>query len=322
MANKDYLVTIQQFGASNSTDPAISVQAPMPDSFMYDAQSTYDAPYAKGLTGDGMVTNILAAVGYRATMQVLTANLWTGSQESQLALELEFQTETDPLYDVRLPILNLLKLATPGVASTGVLTSPGPSLDLSARNVAQVVVDASTNVGKSLAAATGGNNVVSSFLSGAGAFVGASGAKLVNMFSDTTNAQSKVTTLSTTSPTDMVKGSYWTQKLKNNITIKIGSYMYFDSVVIQSVSQTFASNFDAQTGWPHHAKVAIQFKPTFMVTKDDLDRIFLNPGGQGSPNSSSVGLSLTGISNAVSSAGNSLLNAGANFMPGLAFAKQ
>lgn len=293
MANKDYIVTIQQFGSSNSTDPAISVQAPMPESFAYDAHSTYDAPYAKGLTGDGMITNVLAAVGYRATMQVLTANLWTGSQDSQLSLELEFQTETDPLQDVRIPILNLLKLATPGVnATTGVMMSPGPSLDLSAQNVAQVFTDASTNLGKSLGALTGNNNNLSSLLTNAGAFIGAKGASLVNMLSSTTNAQSKVTTPSTTSASQMTKGSYWKSKLKNNITIKVGSYMYFDSVVITDVQQTFASNFDYLTGWPHHAKVVVQFKPTFMITKDDLDSIFLDPTGQGAQNNSSLGLSI------------------------------
>lgn len=291
--NKDYLVTIQQFGSSNSTDAAISVQAPMPESFMYDASSSYEAPYAKGLTGDGLITNMLAAAGYRATMQVLTANLWTGSQESQLSLTLQFQTETDPLQDVRIPILNLLKLSTPGSdPQTGVLTSPGPSLDLSAQNVAQVSQDAFSNLGGAVGSLLGGNNVLSNLATGAGAFLGAKSASLVNMFTDSVNAQSKVTAPSTTTPSDMTRGSYWKSKLKNNITIKVGSYMYFDSVVITNVQQTFASNFDYATGWPHHVEVAIQFKPMFMITKSDLDQIFLNPGGVNGQNNAQVGLSI------------------------------
>jgi len=315
MANTDYLVTIQQFGGSGTTSPAISVQAPMPDTFMYDASSTYEAPYAKGLTGSGAVTNILAAVGYRATMQVLTAQLWTGSQESQLSLKLEFATETDPLTDVRLPILNLLKLATPGTnPTTGVMTSPGPSLDLSAQNVAQVLTDTGSNLGASLSAITGGNNIVSSFLQSAGTFVGAKAGQLTNMLSASTNAQSKALTPSTTSPSDMTRGSYWKSKLKNNITIKIGNYMYFDSVVITNVQQTFASDFDYATGWPHYVEVSVQFKPLFMITKDDLENIFLNPLGQQSASSGNTGIipglnlpSPTGIFNSAVSGVSGLL---------------
>lgn len=282
MANAHYLVKVMQTQTANP----ITVVAPMPESFMYDASSTYDAPYAKGLTGDGMVTNVLAAIGYRATMQALTANLWTGSQESQLSLKLEFQTETDPVQDVRIPILNLLKLATPGVAaSTGILTAPGPSFDLSGQNVMSVF----SGLG------SGGIQSATAVLGGSGTTLGGLVSKLgtmLNLGTSSTNGNNTSTAAATTNAASMTSGAYWKSKLKNNITIKIGNYCYFDSVVITQVQQTFASNFDSVTGWPHHVEVDIQFKPLFMVVQSDLDNIFINPTGQTSQGTPGLGLSL------------------------------
>lgn len=70
--------------------------------------------------------------------------------------------------------------------------------------------------------------------------------------------------------------------------------MFFESVVITRVSITAASNFDAQTGLPHHCRVLVEFKPLFMLTQQDLDTLFVNPGGGsgGTPGNNSYGFSL------------------------------
>lgn len=276
----NYLVTIMQVPTVGS-HAGITITAPMPDTFMYDAQSNFEAPYAKGLTGDGPVTNILAAIGYRATMQFLTANLWTGSQDSILTLEMEFQTESDPVLDVRAPILNLLKLATPGSdPNTGVLTSPGPSFNLTGSNVLAVGADAIDNLGTTGAALSGVTKVANVISS-----------SMRNLATTSTSGTNASVAATNPSAATMTTGAYWTAKMKNVISIKLGNYCYFDNVVITNVQQTFASNFDTLTGWPHHVKVTVQFKPTFMVVTQDLENIFINPNGQSAPSTSGYNVS-------------------------------
>jgi hypothetical protein len=100
--------------------------------------------------------------------------------------------------------------------------------------------------------------------------------------------------------------AYWKSRIKNQISIRIGNYMFFDSVVITNVQQTFSSNFDAQTGLPHHAKVMVGFKPLFMLVQSDLDQLFLNPNGGTTSGADNFGFS---IPNAISSVGQNAFQA-------------
>ncbi|MGT3783906.1 hypothetical protein ACVTE8_15205 [Staphylococcus aureus] len=95
----------------------------------------------------------------------------------------------------------------------------------------------------------------------------------------------------------MGTAAYWNTKLKNRISIKIGNYLFFDSVVITRVSITAASNFDAQTGLPHHCRVLVEFKPLFMLTQQDLDTLFINPSAS-TPLSCDATYSLPGVASA------------------------
>jgi len=68
-------------------------------------------------------------------------------------------------------------------------------------------------------------------------------------------------------------------KLKDNISLHIGRFIYYKSVVITDVDSTYDTKMDAE-GLPIRAVVNISFKTFFTPVKEDLDEIF--GGGPGS----------------------------------------
>lgn len=264
--NSDYAVLIQSYNVDEGRP--ISVLAPMPENFMFDSTSNYEAPFAQGLFSSDMLRLASAAAGFKTSTQALTVQLWQGISDTELGLELEFQTETDPISEVRDPILNLLRLTTPlADPNTGLMKSPGPHLD---QEAVKLFLDDVVEKGKEALKAAGeyasslfGDNVKSGSLNAA-----------EKTTADGTGASNKVQNK------EIMTAQYWKQRIKNQISIQIGNYMFFDSVVITNVQQTFVSNIDAVTGWPHHAKVAVRFKPLFMITQQDLDTIFISPRSQ------------------------------------------
>jgi hypothetical protein len=283
MASSNYLVTIQQ-----NSNPAIVIEAPIPDSFAFDVGATYEQMLPQGFTDNKILNTAAALTGTRLAVQALTAQLWAGNTDSELSMELEFHTETDPYYDVRTPIVNLLKLTMPTIdTKSGFLGSPGPQIDFA--KAGTIFSDAASSLG-----------------SGLGNIIGEAASVVENIFSGTTPSPSSITD----SNSQVVNGNnnavaktlqqnpnlgtakYWNTMIKNKISISIGNYLYFDSVVITRVSQTFASNFDAQTGLPHNVRVAVAFKPLFMLAQEDLDTLFVNPGGGSTSGNNSYGFSI------------------------------
>jgi hypothetical protein len=244
-----------------------------------------------------------AAFGARLSVQALSAQLWSGNNEMDLAVNLKFHTESDPVADVRTPILNLMKLVTPSIStSTGMLSSPGPSIDFSAiANALGTGAGQVANIGSSVAkGAANPSSLVNAIGNSVSSFV----ASFVQGYQNSRNGNSLINTSqqlpngsNTTSPAlasnpSLGSAAYWKSQIKNSISIAIGNYLYFDSVVITRVANTFMSNFDAQTGLPHDVEVQISFKPLFMIVQSDLDQMFLNPNGGTTTNSNSFGFSM------------------------------
>ncbi|QBQ74640.1 hypothetical protein BcepSauron_260 [Burkholderia phage BcepSauron] len=289
MASSPYTVLIQR---SMSADP-ISVQAPMPETFSMDAGASYEQPLPQGFTSSGTINAAFAAFGVRLAVQAMSAQLWSGNTETNLSLELQFHTETDPVQDVRTPIVNLLKLTMPSTSSTtGLLESPGPSIDFS-NQAAAIGSDAFSAFGTSIGSVLGsvGTTVRNAFNRGGPTPQPGSITETSKQSNDSSNGTVPQAVIQNPS---LGTAAYWNTKLKNKISIKLGNYMFFESVVITRVSITAASNFDAQTGLPHHCRVLVEFKPLFMLTQQDLDTLFVNPGGGsgGTPGNNSYGFSL------------------------------
>lgn len=283
MSTSNYLVVIQQ-----NSNPAIVIEAPIPDSFAFDVGATYEQMLPQGFTNNTILNTAAALTGTRLAVQALTAQLWAGNTDSELSMELEFHTETDPYNDVRTPIVNLLKLTMPTIdTKSGFLGSPGPQIDFA--KAGTIFSDSASSLG-----------------AGVGNIIGEAASFIENLFSGTKPAPSVMTDPNS----QVVDGSnnavaktlqqnpnlgtakYWNTMIKNKISISIGNYLYFDSVVITRVSQTFASNFDAQTGLPHNVRVAVAFKPLFMLAQEDLDTLFVNPAGGSLSTLTGVGYSI------------------------------
>lgn len=253
--NPAYTVVIKQtVDPRNPSAGGATIVAPMPESFTFDSKSEYSAPYAQGLFGDNAISKALKLGGIRLTQQALTAQIWQGSTDTSLHLELEFNTDTDPDLDVRQPVLALLKMSTASIdKATGMLTSPGPSITY------ETLVPTLKSVGGAVVdTATGGvANAFTDLKQG-----------LLGTPTDTKNGQGAANT-PTSATVKALKAS-----VGNQISVQVGQYAFFDSVVITNVQQTYSHQMDALTGLPLHAKVAFDFTPLFLVVQSDLDQIF------------------------------------------------
>lgn len=297
MANTNYLCVIQQTQPSDGNQPII-VQAPMPDAFMFDARSTYDTQLPQGFSKNQPLNLGLALFGTKLSVQALTAQIWSGNQENELSIELEFHTEVDPITDVRDPIVNLLKLTMPSISSSfGLLQQPGPSMDLSqlVGSTGSAITSGATSLGS---VASGGFNTLANLgrdvFSQLGSAIGIKPqpGKLNNSATSSNDGANSTIQSNIQQNPSLGTAAYWKSRVKNQISIRIGNYMFFDSVVITNVQQTFSSNFDAQTGLPHHAKVMVGFKPLFMLVQSDLDQLFLNPGSNTTSGQNNYGFSI------------------------------
>lgn len=282
MATSNYIVTIQQ-----NSNPAIVIEAPIPDSFAFDVGASYEQMLPQGFTNNTLVNTAAALTGTRLAVQALTAQLWAGNTDSELSMELEFHTETDPYYDVRTPIVNLLKLTMPTIdTKSGFLGSPGPQIDFS--KAGTIFSDSATSLG------TGLGNIVGEAASIVQSVLGITpkSSSMTDPNSQVVDGSNNSTTKALQQNPNLGTAKYWNTMIKNKISISIGNYLYFDSVVITRVSQTFASNFDAQTGLPHNVRVAVSFKPLFMLAQEDLDTLFVNPAGGSTSGNNSYGFSI------------------------------
>jgi hypothetical protein len=78
--------------------------------------------------------------------------------------------------------------------------------------------------------------------------------------------------------------------MDNNISIRIGRYLYFKSVVIVSAPiNSIMSFLDGTTGWPNQITINLTFRPTFALAAEDLSEVFLAPAGATAAGSSSGG---------------------------------
>lgn len=262
--NPNYQVIIQQIADPSTKSPSgISIVANLPESFAFDSTSTYETPYAQGIFGAG--ANAAAAfTGTRLTTQAQTARIWQGATDSELMLDLEFFAENDPDADVIQQTLNLLKLSAPTIdPQTGMLRSPGPQLVLNdagqlTSNLADSLKASGASVTKSVKDLLGyGNKVQQGAMKGQNATTASSG-----------------TSTEPPQPSAAGTADFWKRQVRNQISIRIGRYAFFDSVVIMNVQKTYVHNLDARTGQPLHAKVSIRFAPLFLLTQDDIVNIF------------------------------------------------
>lgn len=220
--------------------------------FDFEMSSEYDSPFEIVLSNKA-VSTLFTLYGRKAMTPVLTAQLWQGSAIPSFSFTLELETDSNPITDIKLPIMNLLRMVTPSVGEDGLLKSPGPSVD--------------------------------DLLSIVGAAFGSSVDAVINTITGSDNSQiGKTSNSSEAVVTSKEQSSSMTNKmiglngessmLRNQISISIGRYLYFPSVVITDVQTSFKNMIEAATGFPLSATVQVSFKPLFMPTQEDLATMF------------------------------------------------
>ena len=263
----EYLFTLTQ-QAGNTTDKNFAFHAWLPESFSYSQSANYEAPF---LTATQNILGHAARMfGYNIVSPVMTAQMWMGSETPEFTIEVTLETETDPILDIKEPFLGLLKLVTPSVQD-GMLHSPGPSLDV--------------------------QDMISAYMQNR------SRAQVANEKAENLKAQadqagtsiadpSKVARNSSATRTGSMKGQnevadysplsrkYWTDersgvtKISNQISISIGRYLYFPSVVVTNVESELLHIINGASGFPMSANISISFKPLFTPTIEDLQDMF------------------------------------------------
>lgn len=263
--NPLYQVVIQSVNSSNPAN-SINVKAYIPESFMYDTSASYEAPFSQGITGNRLVDmGMRIGMGAQIRNQAMSAQVWTGNTETELGLELEFHAEKDPYTEVMLPIKQLTKLATAKEGEVlGLIESPGPRID----GVIWEQLKSSTNAAAGYVA----NNVL-----GGEASVGT----LTDPSQTFTNGNNDPNRVDPNASSNIFRASSLKSYIQDQISIQVGGFAFFDSVVITHVQKTYQTTPEATTGLPFYARVNIRFKPLFMILQHDLDNIFQGASATG-----------------------------------------
>lgn len=254
LAYKTYIVASEQ---------SIIVEAWLPETFMLDVNAKYEAPYEQGIGALGAMqglSEMARFLGLSLTTQAMTAQVWQGGSFIDLSIPLVFQAETDAGRDVMFPIKQLLSLTMPKDPSGGgFLTAPGPRIDINklASNGLEGVTKAFTDVKDSL-----------------GKVIGAlatpidTGKKVVN--GNSGFIQGSVDTANNVARS---LSSALVNSVVNNISLYVGKFLYFPSVVITDVSPTYDVILGPDMN-PLRASVNVGLRTFYMPTSSDIDLMF------------------------------------------------
>jgi hypothetical protein len=247
-------------------EQGILVEAWLPDQVNVDINANYDAPYAQGM--GSAVNEKLGAMarfaGLSLTTQALTIQVWQGGSNIQFSLPLIFQAENSGVSDVMKPIKDLMKLMMPkDPQGGGLLEAPGPRLDPD-KLISQV--------GPTLSKI--GGDVGGGLLNAAGSMID-TGRQVMN--DPVGTVRNMANTVAQPISNAIVNS------VKNNISLYIGQFQYFPSVVVTDVSPTFDVVLGPDKN-PQRATVVVQFRTFYTPTERDIEGMF--PAAQDGASSS------------------------------------
>lgn len=260
-------------------DLNVVVRASMPQEFMFDTSSSYEATFSQGLMGmlPAGIGTAAKAVGLQLATQAMSAQIWQGSSSNQFQIPLIFQVETDINRDVLEPLMKLMFLTVAREEDEGgLLSAPGPHIDLKS-----LVANIGTEIGEV------GKGAMDSFT--AARTTGATpildkiknyGGRALSALTDTDFTQfvgvsgDIALDLKNKANATFGRGSRAiTSSIKNNISLYIGRYMYFPSVVIKDVQQTHAVQ-PLRDGNYSRVDVTVAFETFFQPTQRDISVMF------------------------------------------------
>lgn len=227
----------------------------LPEEYALSLGANYQAPFSQGpIDPQSRVGRGASAFGLQFANKAMSMQLWQGSNEMEFTIPLVLQVESDPYKDVLKPLGTLYELMLPreNVAG-GLLTSPGPHLDLEKLKEGIKTEEIKSDLG---AIADGFMSDSNFSLTETGTWGGtASGAA---------NAANKALAVFTNSIT---------AGIKYNISLTLGNFQHFPSVIITNVQQDTKVRPDWQTGTMTRINVSVTFRTFFTPTNRDLQHL-------------------------------------------------
>lgn len=274
--NPNYLAVITCTGLN------IQITANLPQDFSIDIGAQYEEAVAQMVASNQIVSELATGArmaGVQLVTQALTAQVWQGSTEISFSLPLSFQVSTDEYEDVLKPLSDLYRLSLPDeVTEGGFLKAPGPSLSVELLKKSTGAFTSglmNTAVGSDVSkAVSAAKDKVSSTLDG-----------VVSLFSSGSKTASAPGASKVTSPQSEGQKGSLASAITNNISLTLGQYMHFDSVVITNVGQTHHVQ-PLENGTMSRVDVTVNFKTFFVPTQKDIKTIFLALSAK-SPNAGS-----------------------------------
>lgn len=270
--NPNYLCTVSSLKLSKFTNAPISIIASLPQEFSLDIGAAYEEAMAQAVASNSVISEFSSMSkmsGVQLATQALTAQMWQGSTDVSFSIPLVFQVESDEYKDVLLPIAHLYELVLPDDnEGNGLLSAPGPQLD------AKQLAAAFASLG------SGALNTVTPD------FVKEGVSSAVDLFKRSFNTSKSLvgasdkTASAPQSPTAGKPAGGFTRPplasaIKNNISLQLGHFMFFESVVVTSVNQTPKVQ-PLASGNMSRIEVTVGFKTFYTPTQKDIMKIFTN----------------------------------------------
>jgi hypothetical protein len=280
----------------------IQVRGYLPEQVTFDVSAQYEAPYAQGLNGYmPFLGQVARAMGVSLVTQAMTAQVWQGSTELNFQIPIVFQAQQDAYLDVIKPIKDLLLLTMPRDPDRGgLLQSPGPHItieklksrvnakenpsvptpqqghvDKPQRNdflanrleeipeKATALVEQVFGVGKEIFQSIPGK-MQSVLQTPTRAILPSVANGLIDF---TAGSKSVFSQVAVEANRQLVNA------IENNISLYIGEFLYFPSVVITDVSQAY-DVLIAPDKNPSRATVNVSFRTFYLPTEHDLKEMF------------------------------------------------
>jgi len=286
-ASPDYKLHVSATRTDPRTNRAgvLYVSAHLPEEFEISVSSDYDTPFAEGVLRDRERLKLGARLlGVGTTTQIMSLQVWQGSAPIDLNIPIHFLLDSDPETDILRPIRDLMSLslpstfgllngATPVEVSGGALTglgdvmrSPGPKV----RALQNVETQSATDrILLDEALGPGVAEAAQELLRAGAEGIGIGGIFDVDTGRDRSSADIARDGFNQARNLDVSS----LVELYDNISIQIGSYMYFPSVVVTNVSMSNQIRLDRRSRKPIQANVTLGFRTVVTPKAEDMAAI-------------------------------------------------
>lgn len=295
----NYRLLIRQ--EADATHNPINVIAHLPESFNMEQDANYESPFADFLLGNSTVNTVAQMMGVKLVNPLMTMQIWGGSSIPHYSIDFDLisdiNSQGEPLL-AQDTLYALLSMNTPYMdkEKAEMITAPGPTVDW--KTISKDLQQLDNEIGAAARVAARAWNVG----------IDASLALLPNEdedSKDTINAiggQAKINTYTKvdgsskdwgkTYSSDAVLGTEVYKDsgekggggidydftassiVKRPISMRLGRYLFFPSIVITNVSWVYSHAMDINWGLPIHIKVSMQFKPLIVPTIEHYATMF------------------------------------------------